>query len=345
MRAMVVTRYGSPLEMVALPEPGVRPGHALLEVLTCGVCFSDVKTSRGKMPFSDRLTLPHVPGHEICARVLETSPPGVLESGTIVVVYHVWPCRRCARCRAGEENLCLAPESWTGFTHPGGFQERLVAPLDRLTVVPPGIDPVHAAPLTCALGTAYRAVITRGRTHAGMRVAVLGLGGVGIHALQIAHAAGAGAVGFDISPRTIEVAHELGLTARDTGSPSAEAEVMTGWEGQGADVVIDTVGNASTIAQASRLVRAGGRIVGVGYGLTSRFEFPTARFVLEEIELVGSRYVRLDELERAIRLVADGRVHMVVDKALPLEAANDAFAALEAGQVAGRVVLDVAGVT
>jgi alcohol dehydrogenase len=324
---MVVTAYGDPLEPADVPEPELRPGTARLEILTCGVCFSDVKTARGKMPYSEALALPHVCGHEICARVLETDPAGALEPGTVVVVYHVWPCRRCDRCRAGDEQLCRDPQAWTGFTHPGGFQEQLVAPLDRLTVVPDGIDPVHAAPLTCALGTAYRAVLTRGRVTAGTNVVVIGLGGVGIHALQIAHAAGARATGVDVSERALEVARGLGLRV---GEPPSEV-----------DVVVDTVGTPATIAQAEQLVRPGGRIVAVGYGVGRTIELPSARFVLEEVEIVGSRYVARDELERAIRLVADGRVQTVVDRVLPLERADEAFAALEAGEVVGRVVLQL----
>jgi alcohol dehydrogenase len=325
---MVVTGFGEPLEPADLPEPELRPGTARLEILTCGVCFSDVKTARGKMPYSSELPLPHVCGHEICARVLETDPAGALEPGTLVVVYHVWPCRRCDRCRAGVEQLCRSPQAWTGFTHPGGFQQQLVAPLDRLTVVPEGIDPVHAAPLTCALGTAYRAVLTRGGVTAGTNVVVIGLGGVGIHALQIADAAGARATGTDLSERALEVARSLGL---EVDEPLTEG-----------DVVVDTVGTPATIAEAERLVRPGGRIVVVGYGVDRSFELPSARFVLEEVEVVGSRYVARDELERAIRLVADGRVQTVVDRVLPLERANEAFAALEAGEVVGRVVLEVA---
>lgn len=324
---MVVTGFGEPLQPADLPEPELRTGTARLEILTCGVCFSDVKTARGKMPYSDELPLPHVCGHEICARVLETDPAGALEPGTLVVVYHVWPCRRCDRCRAGVEQLCRSPQAWTGFTHPGGFEEQLVAPLDRLAVVPEGIDPVHAAPLTCALGTAYRAVLTRGGVTAGANVVVIGLGGVGIHALQIAHAAGARASGTDVSEHALEVARSLDL---DVDSSPGDV-----------DVVVDTVGTPGTIAQAERLVRPGGRIVAVGYGVDRTFELPSARFVLEEVEVVGSRYVARDELERAIRLVADGRVQTVVDRVLPLERVNEAFAALEAGEVVGRVVLEI----
>jgi D-arabinose 1-dehydrogenase-like Zn-dependent alcohol dehydrogenase len=162
MIGMAVREYGKPLERMVLDEPALQPGFALLEVLTCGVCFSDVKTSRGRMPFSDRLPLPHVPGHEICGRVVRADPP-VIDPETTVVANHLWPCRRCARCRAGIEQQCTDPQGWTGFMTPGGFQQRLAVPIDRLTQVPDSIDPVHAAPLTCAVGTAYRSVVTRGR--------------------------------------------------------------------------------------------------------------------------------------------------------------------------------------
>ena len=192
------------------------------------------------------------------------------------------------------------PQGWTGFMTPGGFQQRLVAPIDRLTVVPDEIDPVHAAPLTCAIGTAYRAVTTRGRITPGSRVVVIGLGGVGIHALQTANAAGARVTGIDVSPRALEVAPELGLEALAAEDPAAEERISELSATGGIDVVIDTVGSEATLAQAFRLVRAGGRIVGVGYAVDSNIVLPTARFVLEEVELVGSRYVALDEFERAM---------------------------------------------
>jgi D-arabinose 1-dehydrogenase-like Zn-dependent alcohol dehydrogenase len=337
MRAMAVTAYNASLEPIDLPEPELRPGTALVEVLTCGICFSDIKTSSGKMPFSATLPLPHIPGHEICGRVIATDPPGQL-AGKTVVVYHLWPCRRCGRCRAGEENLCERPVAWTGFTQPGGLRERIIAPLDRLVEVPASIDPVHAAPLTCALGTAYRGVVTRGGVRPGTRVAVIGLGGVGIHALQVARVAGADAIGFDLATRPVEVAGELGCAARSAEDLGSDGSLEKAF-----DVVLDVVGTRQTMEQALRLTRAGGRVVAVGYSLTSNFEIPPVRFVLEEVELVGSRYVRLDELERAISLVADGLVKIVVDRIVPLARVNEAFDGLRHGGIVGRVVVDVAG--
>jgi len=345
MRAMAITEYGAPLERIEVPEPQLRSGHALIEVLTCGVCFSDVKTAHGQMPFSKELKLPHLPGHEICGQVLDTDPPGALEPGTNVVVYHVWPCQGCSRCRAGEDNLCVNPQAWVGFTHSGGFQDRLLVPLDRIVAVPESIDAIRAAPMTCALGTAYRATVTRGGVTAGSRVVVIGLGGVGIHVLQIARAAGALAVGLDTSQQAVNVARGLGLDARRADDPDTHGQLVAESGGEGVDVVIDTVGYEYTVQQANRLVRPGGRIVAVGYSPTINFSLPSPRFVLEEIQLLGSRYVRLDELERAIMLVADGRVEIVVDSVKPLEAANEAFDSLEAGDVVGRVVLDVRGVS
>lgn len=343
MRAMAITAYGQPLSPLDVAEPDVPAGYALLEIAACGVCFSDVKTARGLMPYSTELRLPHVPGHEIAGRVLETNPSGLVPHGSLVTVFHYWPCGRCAACRRGDETLCSRLEAWMGFTHPGGFQERLAVPVDRLVVMPEGIDPVHAAPMSCAIGTAYRAVVTRGGVRAGTRVAVLGLGGVGIHAAQIAVSAGARVMGLDLHEPTLALARELGIDARRSDDPTVIEAMLDETDGEGLDVVLDTVGHEPTLALADRLVREGGRIVGVGYSPTAALSVSTPRFVLGELELVGSRYAHRDDLERAVRLVADGHVRPVVGLVAPLEEVNDVFEALERGEVVGRAVLDVAG--
>lgn len=345
MRAMAVVAYDRPLEPIEVPEPEVPPGYALLEVLTCGVCFSDVKTARGHMPYSDRLPLPHIPGHEIFGRVLATDPPGPIDVGTRAAVFHYWPCGLCASCRRGDETLCEEFEAWVGFTHHGGFRERLAVRADRLIPIPEEIDPVEAAPMSCALGTAYRSVVTRGGVRAGSRVAILGLGGVGIHAAQVARAAGGLVVGFDVHDATLDAARALELDARPADDPEGEAALLEATGGNGVDVVVDTVGHDETIAMAERIVRQGGRIVGVGYGPTTAYRVASPRLVLGEIELVGSRYAHRDDLERAVALVASGAVRPVVGLVRRLEDVNEVLDALESGSVVGRAVLDVAGVT
>jgi D-arabinose 1-dehydrogenase-like Zn-dependent alcohol dehydrogenase len=343
MRAMAVTGYGEPLERIDVPEPELRAGHALLEVLTCGVCFSDVKTSRGLMPFSADLPLPHVPGHEIFGRVLATDPPGLVDEGRRAVVYHYWPCGRCSACRRGDETLCRQMMGWAGFTHWGGFTERMSVPIDRLVPIADAIDPIHAAPMSCALGTAYRSVVTRGGIGAGMTAAVLGLGGVGIHAAQVGRASGAAMVGFDVHEPTLESARGLDLDARRADDDNGIQELLRMTDGEGVDVVIDTVGHDDTLTLARRLVRPGGRVVGVGYSADSVLTVPTPRFVLDEVEYVGSRYAHRDDLAKAVSLVERGLVSTVVSMVRQLEEVNEVFQALESGSVVGRAVLEVTG--
>jgi D-arabinose 1-dehydrogenase-like Zn-dependent alcohol dehydrogenase len=107
------------------------------------------------------------------------------------------------------------------------------------------------------------------------------------------------------------------------------------------DVVVDTVGHDDTLDLAQRLVRPGGRVVGVGYTPASALTVPTPRFVLDEVEYVGSRYAHRDDLAKAVALVARGLVSTVVGLVRPLDEVNDVFAALEAGSVVGRAVLEV----
>lgn len=342
MWAMAVTGYGDPLQKIEVSEPVMSPGHALLEVLACGVCFSDVKTSRGLMPFSGDLAIPHIPGHEIFGRVLATDPPGLVEEGTRAVVYHYWPCGSCSACRRGDETLCRQMVGWAGFTHWGGFTERISVPVDRLVSIPDGIDPVHAAPMSCALGTAYRSVVTRGGVGAGMKAAVVGLGGVGIHAAQVGRASGAAMIGFDVHEPTLESARGLDLDVRRADDEDGIEQLLRATDREGVDVVIDTVGHDDTLALARRLVRPGGRVVGVGYAPDSALTVPTPRFVLDEVEYVGSRYAHRDDLAKAVSLVERGLVSMVVGMVRPLEEVNEVFQALESGSVVGRAVLEVA---
>jgi alcohol dehydrogenase, propanol-preferring len=342
MRAMAVLDYTEPLQLIDLPRPEVKPGYVLLRILTCGVCFSDYKTSKGLMHYSASLSLPHVPGHEICGEVVEAAPETGWQVGDVVVAYHYWPCGRCFFCQRGDEHLCINLESWTGFTHPGGFEEYLAVPAGRLIRVPEGLAPEEASTATCASGTAYRAVVTRGEISPGDLVVVLGTGGVGLMAVQFARLAGGGVIAVDIDRRKLEIASQFGVRATAASEEESTAAVAELSGGIGADVVINTVSDPSSYGLAQRLARRGGRLVGVGYYAGQDAYFESASMVLDEIEIVGSRYALRWEMERVLQLFATGEVRAVVDDVLPLEEANEAFRRLAAGEVIGRTVLQVA---
>jgi propanol-preferring alcohol dehydrogenase len=341
MRAMAVTAYGSPLELIELPKPEPAPGYATIQVVTCGLCFSDVKTIRGKMPWSDSVELPHVAGHEVFGRVVEVNGPSRLRRGDRVVAYHLAACRRCSSCLRGEEQLCLEPVAWLGFRTRGGFQEFVSVKIESLLPVPDEIPDAEAAILTCAMGSSYRAVVTRAGLRPGERALVFGLGGVGIHAALIAQALGAEVLGVEASQDKVDAALGAGVAAATTAAELEDrTRVLTG--GDGVDVVIETTGVPELVELGRRLSRPGSRIVCVGYQVGAMLSASSDQLVLREHTVMGSRYARRDEMVQLMRMVARGLVRPVVSDVLDLEDLNQAIARLEEGRVAGRLVLRVA---
>lgn len=348
MRAMAVVQYGAPLRLLDLPRPAPGPGQVLVRVLGCGVCRSDLKIADGAMPFSPSLRLPHVPGHEIAGEIVEFGPAEDgrsrgLRAGDRVVVYNYWGCRTCEHCQAGEENLCDRLRGWTGFTSPGGFQEYLVVPDDCVLSLPANVAPEHGGPLSCALGTAYHAVVTRGGVQAGESVAILGAGGVGLHAVQVVRAAGARALAVDLQRHRLDAARVAGAEGAFPAGADAAGAVREATGGRGADVVVDTVGHHASLLAAVDLARKGGRVVLVGYTVTAADypPLPSERVVLGQLTVAGSRYVTRRELRRAFDLVARGLVRPIVAEEVPLERANDALAMVREDRVTGRVVVRV----
>jgi len=197
--------------------------------------------------------------------------------------------------------------------------------------------------MSCALGTGYHAVVTRGRVQAGETVVVLGAGGVGLHALQFARVAGCRTAAVDINKVKLDAARSLGAdeVLFPQEAPSRVRE-MTG--GRGADLVIDCVGTGDATQTALGLVRKGGRIVQVGYTTDAKHfpHLPTATLALCEVSLIGARYITRPELARAIELVSRGLVRPVISDVMDFSQANEALARVRADEAVGRIVLQVA---
>jgi D-arabinose 1-dehydrogenase-like Zn-dependent alcohol dehydrogenase len=329
---MAVVQYGQPLQVCDVPVPEPGHGQVLLRVRYCGVCYSDYKVAMGRMPFSAGLRLPHVGGHEISGEVVG--------SGALAVVYIYWGCGGCPGCWRGEEQLCRNPRGWAGFTTPGGFQEYLVVPEPYVVELPDGIAAEHAATLGCATASSYRAVVTRGRVQAGETVLVIGVGGVGLQAVQIARASGARVLAVDVDKHKLEWARELGAVATAPADARAVEWARDLTDG-GVDVAIDAAGRRESVALAGAAARSGGRVVLVGYSSGEQLVMPSADTVLGEISYAGSRYATRDELRRAIELVASGAVQPTIDRVLDLADVNAALNRLGRGEVAGRIVLQV----
>src|SRR6185503_6471809 len=178
MRAMVLATPRAPLREVELPPPEPGPGQALLRVLACGVCRTDLHVLDGELT---RPKLPLVPGHEIVAQVVASA--GRFSPGDRVGVPWLGrTCGVCPYCRAGRENLCDRA-LFTGYDLDGGYAEQCVADERFCFVVPPLFRDVEAAPLLCAGLIGYRSLRVAGDAE---RVGLYGFGAAAHIVCQVA---------------------------------------------------------------------------------------------------------------------------------------------------------------
>ncbi|WP_330284090.1 Zn-dependent alcohol dehydrogenase [Streptomyces sp. NBC_00588] len=279
VRAAVLPAVGAPLEItgIDLPEPGL--GQVRIRLAAAGVCHSDLSLSNGTM----RVPVPAVLGHEGAGTVVAVGE-GVthVAPGAEVVLNWAPSCGSCPACSLGEVWLCAnalngaadihARRSSDGTDlHPGlnvaAFAEETVVAASCVLPLPEGVPLTDAALLGCAVLTGYGAVHHSAQVRPGETVAVYGVGGVGLAALQSARIAGAGRiVAVDVSPEKEELARGAGATDYVVASETTAREIRGLTDKQGVDVAIECVGRAATIRTAWESTRRGGRTTVVGIG-------------------------------------------------------------------------------
>ncbi len=341
MRAMVLDHFGARLRLADRPVPVPGPGEVLIQVKACGVCQTDLKILRGGHASSPRVRFPHTPGHEVSGIVAQigTAVSG-LELGDAVVVNIYDICGECEFCQSGRESLCANLGSWIGFDAPGGMADYLRVPARNLVRIPLYMPIEQAAILGDAVATCVRAVKTRGEIREGEVTIVTGVGGVGIHAVQIARSLGSRVIAADVAPEKLALARRFGAEVVTAGAGMAGAvRSLTG--GKGAHVALDFTGRPEALAAQADALRPGGRLVMVGYQVDTAVAVPTQAVVLKELEVRGSRYCNRHELAEAVDLVARGAVEPVIGTYLPLEQANEGVELLRSGAVSGRLVLTI----
>lgn len=278
VRAAVLPAVGAPLEVteIVLPDPG--PGQVRVRLSAAGVCHSDLSLSDGTM----RVPVPAVLGHEGAGTVVAVGE-GVtaVAPGDPVVLNWAPSCGSCHACGLGEVWLCANALNGAANVHarttdgtelhPGlnvaTFAEETVVAANCVLPLPDGVPLTDAALLGCAVLTGYGAVHHSARVRAGESVAVFGVGGVGLAALQSARIAGAGRiVAVDVSPAKEELARAAGATDYVVASENTAREIRGLTGKQGVDVAIECVGRAATIRAAWDSTRRGGRTTVVGIG-------------------------------------------------------------------------------
>jgi S-(hydroxymethyl)glutathione dehydrogenase/alcohol dehydrogenase len=358
MRGAVLTEVGKPLEIRAdleLRDPG--PGEVLVALRASGVCHSDLSLQNGTLT----AVPPVVLGHEGAGEIIATGP-GVTDvaAGDHVILVWIPPCGSCALCLGGQPQLCTAARmARAGQVSPlrgadgpitlglgiGTFGERTVVPRNAVVRIDPDIPFDVAALVGCGVMTGVGAAVNTARVTPGSTVAVIGCGGVGINVIQGARLAGAATiVAVDRLDGKLEMAARFGAThqVRDDALGDAMARLTT--DGAGFDYVFEVVGRSSTIRLAWDATRRGGTTVVVGAGSrTDMVSFSAGELFNSEKRLLGSLYGSADvrtDFGRLLRLWQAGRLDLtgLVSRRIALDGVNDAFAAMEAGEVVRSVI-------
>lgn len=333
MRAAVVPALGAPLEIRDLPVPEPGPGQVLVRIEASGLCHTDIHAARGDWPVTP--TAPFVPGHEGVGRVVRTGA-GVTSPAEGVRVALPWlgtACGSCRYCVTGWETLCAGQQN-TGYSLDGSYAEYAVADARFVVPVPDGIDPLEAAPLTCAGVTTYKAVKVSGARSTDL-VSIVGVGGLGHLAVQYAAIAGATVVAIDVTQEKLDLAKRLGATYTVNASAEDPAEAVQRLGG--ADVAIALAVSPTSIERAHASLRPGGRLVLVSLPKAGTLSVPIFETVLKGISIIGSIVGTRQDLREVFELHAAGRTRVIAESRR-LEQVNESFDEVLAGDVAARLV-------
>jgi len=340
MKAAVLPAYDSELVIESVPSPELGgPSDVIVRIGGAGLCRTDLHIIEGIWKEKVDVELPYILGHENAGWV-EAVGDGVssVKPGDAVIVHPVITCGLCRACRAGEDMHCTNL-SFPGITQNGGFAEYLFTGERAIIKLPEGLDPKVIAPYADAGITAYRvAKRAAEKLYPGTKCAVIGVGGLGHICVQVLRELCATEiVAVDRSRAALDLVAGMGahhLVDASAGDPVEQVRELTG--GEGADAVIDFVGEGSAIPQALGMLRKGGTYWVVGYGGT--IEVLAIDMIFSEIAIMGSLVGTYNELSELMTLAGQGRVTLHASE-YRLDDINTAIHDLEGGRLQGRGVI------
>jgi alcohol dehydrogenase, propanol-preferring len=330
MRAALLDAPEQPLSLADRPVPAPGPGEILVQVIACGMCFTEVNQLHGDYPFA---RFPVIPGHEITGTVIELGPgadwPPV---GTRVGAQFLHDSDgHCANCARGEQILC-PNKRITGIAVDGGYAEYFLGRAGFVTPLPEGLDPVAAAPLMCAGITAFNGLRQAG-VRPGSRVAVIGAGGVGGLAARFAVAMGARVTVIGRSRRDAQTAHALGAERYVATDDQDPADALRAWDG-GADLIVNGAPSTAAAVAAFGGLAPDGTLVLLGYNAAEPLTLPTMPMVLNRLHVMANPSGSPHDLRDTLAFAA---AHQILPEIVPvkLDQAPETLAGMAAGTVRG----------
>ncbi|ODN77762.1 hypothetical protein, variant 1 [Cryptococcus amylolentus CBS 6039] len=345
--AAVVEGLGAELKMdhnhAVKTAEELKPGQCLIKISHTGVCHTDLHAKTGDWPVP--ASHPLIGGHEgvgivvALAEPAETSP--VKLGDRVGIKWLADSCLDCELCRRGYEMNCPNAQL-SGYTVDGTFSEYVVSYTRHVTPIPKGLDSAGAASILCAGVTTYKALKVS-NTKVGDWVALPGAGGgLGHLAVQYAKAMGLKVIAIDTGDAKEKLVKSLGADAwvdfRTTKDLVGDVKAITG--GLGPSAALVTAANKSGYTQAIDYLKPSGTLVAVG--------MPDAEMganvfwtVFKSIRIQGSYVGNRQDAYEALEIAAAGKVKVVYEQKT-LADLKDVYEDLEAGKIAGRIVLEVA---
>ncbi|MET7903050.1 NAD(P)-dependent alcohol dehydrogenase [Streptomyces sp. NPDC005355] len=339
MKAVRLHGYERTPVLDDVPDPAVAgPLDVIVRIGGAGVCRTDLHIIEGQWEAKSGVALPYIQGHENAGWVAEVGAAVTgLAPGDPVILHPLVTCGLCAACRRGDDVHCAA-SAFPGIDADGGFAEYLRTNARAVVPLDPGLAPAEVAALADAGLTAYHAAKKAAhRLAPGDKAVVIGAGGLGHIGIQVLAAlTPAELIVVDTSAQALKLAETLGAhhTVVADGSQVDQVAALTG--GQGAEAVLDFVGEGGALEDGVRMLRRAGDYYVIGYGGT--LSVPTIDIISTEINFIGNLVGSYTDLVELMNLAARGLVtlHNVT---YPLDAFDRALDDLDRGRVRGRAVL------
>ncbi len=312
MKGWEFTGTHQPLKIVEKPDPKAKPGYVVLKTLAGGLCHSDV-SALDHESWMPSFHVPVIMGHEVCGEIVEIGE-GV-EGYAIGDVVSVCP-------------LYAKDGTTPGYTRDGGYGTMTTAPVEQLVKVPEGLSYAKAAAATDAGATSYHAVCTVGGVKAGMRVGIIGVGGLGQFGVRIAVVKGCEVYVATRKKEAQELALSLG--AKEVAAGISE------FADKNLDVIIDFAGGGQTTTDAINTVGRYGKVVIVGMARDIA-EVNTMSMILKELKFEGSQGSTTDDLRDCLELLASGELDPVINTCT-FEEIGEGIERLRRGEIKGRLV-------
>src|SRR6516164_2338253 len=358
MRAAMFTETGGPLtiENVEPTPPGAR--DVVVQLGASGVCHSDLSLKNGYVGIMPGTIL----GHEGAGTVLEVGDEVTkVKPGDRIVAAFIPACGECWFCLHDQSHLCdnemnvmmamrgnrSDGSQYMAMTGLGTFAEAMTCNEQSIVKVDTSVPDAQLALIGCGVTTGVGAALNTAEVEPGSTVAVIGCGGVGQAVIQGARIAGAARI-IAIDPVELKRDSALKLGATETinpsdGDPVAQVQALTG--GRGVDYAFEVIGTPATVVQAFNMARNGGAAVAVGVSkFDQNIEIPSFPLVLGEKRLLGCVYgsaqVKRD-FPKLVSLVEQGKLDLgsMVSRTMHLDEINDAFKAMQAGEVIRSVLV------